>query len=212
MFNKKTDKSSEENSKPDDSSNTNSELAPPLKPFSKKGSHIPNKPPVSSSFQLEPHVTRKTEIPRGPDRKFKPQRNSDIDSKTLIVGRSIELRGEITSCDHLIIEGYVEITLPGARVLEISTDGRYKGSAEVEVADISGRFEGDLTARDRLIVRSGGRIFGKVRYGRIVIESGGEVAGEMKTLDPTSFDETNNNQADPKNSHKKSQAAKKRNT
>ncbi len=41
--------------------------------------------------------------------------------------------------------------------------GEFKGAAEVDVADISGRFDGDLTARQRLIVRAGGKVLGKIR-------------------------------------------------
>ena len=58
----------------------------------------------------------------------------------------------------------------------------FKGSADVEEADISGRFEGELIARDRLVVRTGGLINGTIRYGCIVIESGGEISGDMQAL------------------------------
>jgi len=61
--------------------------------------------------------------------------------------------------------------------------GYFKGSAEVDEADINGHYEGDLIARERLIVRAGGHIKGKVRYGRIVIESGGEISGDMQALE-----------------------------
>jgi len=162
--------------------------APPLKPFSKKGSHAPAKPP-SSSAHMPDLQRRGPDLPSAPARRIDRPRANEIESRRLIVGRDIQLNGEITSCDKLIVEGHVEVTLPGARVLEISPSGYFKGSAEVDEADISGRYEGDLTARERLIVRSGGRIHGKVRYGRIVIESGGEIAGDMQTLMPSDDDE-----------------------
>jgi len=162
--------------------------APPLKPFSKKGSHAPAKPPSSSSHM--PDLQRRgPDLPSAPARRIDRPRTNEIESRRLIVGRDIQLNGEITACDKLIVEGHVEVTLPGARVLEISPSGYFKGAAEVDEADISGRYEGDLTARERLIVRSGGRIHGKVRYGRIVIESGGEISGDMQTLTPPDGDE-----------------------
>lgn len=162
--------------------------APPLKPFSKKGSHAPAKPP-SSSAHMPDLQRRGPDLPSAPARRIDRPRANEVESRRLIVGRDIQLNGEITSCDKLIVEGHVEVTLPGARVLEISPSGYFKGSAEVDEADISGRYEGDLTARERLIVRSTGRIHGKVRYGRIVIESGGEIAGDMQTLAPSDSDE-----------------------
>ena len=72
--------------------------------------------------------------------------------------------------------------MPHARIIEVAPSGFFKGSADVEEADISGRFEGDLIARDRLVVRAGGLINGTIRYGRIVIESGGEISGDMQAL------------------------------
>jgi cytoskeletal protein CcmA (bactofilin family) len=89
-----------------------------------------------------------------------------------------------------VVEGRTEVSLPNARIIEVAPSGFFKGSAEVEEADISGRFEGELTARDRLVVRNGGRISGTIRYGRIVIESGGEISGDMQTLDIPSAPET----------------------
>jgi len=167
----------------DETNDDSGELsAPPLKPFSRKGSHAP-KPPTSSGMSPELH-RRPPEVPTTA-RRIDRARTLDVgsDQKRLIVGRDISLTGEITSCDRLVVEGQVEITLPGARLIEVAPTGVFKGNADVEEADISGRFEGELIARGRLVVRAGGRVQGKIRYGRIVIEQGGEIAGDMQTLD-----------------------------
>ena len=105
-----------------------------------------------------------------------------IDARRLVVGRDICLNGEITSCDRLVVEGRVEANLIGARALEIAQGGVFHGRAEVKEADIAGVFEGDLTATERLLIRSGGKVAGSVRYGRVVIESGGEIGGDMQAL------------------------------
>ncbi|MCF3627848.1 polymer-forming cytoskeletal protein [Thalassospiraceae bacterium LMO-SO8] len=156
--------------------------APPLKPFSRKGSHAP-KPPTSSGMASEMH-RRPPEVSTTA-RRIDRARSLDTasDQKRLIVGRDISLTGEITSCDRLVVEGQVEVTLPAARLIEVAPTGVFKGNADVEEADISGRFEGELIARGRLVVRAGGRVQGKIRYGRIVIEQGGEISGDMQTLD-----------------------------
>ena len=109
-------------------------------------------------------------------------RPGDAESKKLIVGREIRLSGEITSCDKLVVKGQVEASLSDARVIEVAPTGYFKGDAQVDEADISGRYEGELTAKDKLIVRSSGRVSGSIRYGRIVIESGGEISGDMRSL------------------------------
>ena len=157
--------------------------APPLKPFSRKGSHVASKPPAS----YQPDVSRRIPDIAGitPRRKDHPIGISDGDSKRLVVGRDIRLSGEISACDKLVVEGHIEASLPGARAIEVSSTGYFKGNADVEEADISGHYEGELIARDRLVVRAGGRISGTIRYGRIVIESGGEISGDMQALSAT---------------------------
>ena len=99
------------------------------------------------------------------------------------MGRNICLSGEITSCERLIVEGHVEATLTDARVIEISQTGFFKGNAEVDEAEISGQFEGNLVARNKLVIHKDGRVNGSVRYSRIIIESGGEISGDMASLE-----------------------------
>ena len=102
--------------------------------------------------------------------------------KKLIVGRDIFLSGEIKSCNKLVVEGSVEAALRDCQTVEIAEAGLFRGSAEIDTADVSGRFEGDLTVRTRLIIRSTGRIVGTVRYGQIEIERGGVISGQIEHM------------------------------
>jgi cytoskeletal protein CcmA (bactofilin family) len=100
----------------------------------------------------------------------------------LIVGPDIKLKGaEITDCDTLLVEGRVEASMD-ARVIQIAESGSFHGTVGVDIAEIRGRFEGEMTARKQLIVHPGGKVSGKIHYGKIVIEEGGEVTGEVTTL------------------------------
>lgn len=105
--------------------------------------------------------------------------DAPAESKKLIVGREIVLSGQITSCERLIVEGRVEASLTESRIIEIAETGHFKGSAEIESADIGGRFEGTLAVRERLFIRSTGKVSGKLTYGQIEIEPGGEISGEV---------------------------------
>jgi cytoskeletal protein CcmA (bactofilin family) len=100
--------------------------------------------------------------------------------KRLIVGQGIKLKGEISACDRLIVEGHVEVTLNDTRTVEIKPSGRFIGSCEVEQAEISGTYEGDLTVRGRLSVHASGIVTGNIHYGEIELERGGRIAGELK--------------------------------
>ncbi len=190
MFNKKKDNTEEKQINKDAPDGTIE--APPLKPFSGKAKHSPSKPPVSTAFQ--PDITRRqSDFPSAARLRTERSLGSSYDSRRLVVGRDIRLKGEITACDKLLVEGHVEIVLPEAGSIEIASSGFFKGKAEVNEADISGNFEGSLKAHDLLIVRSGGRVSGTIRYGKIVVESGGEISGDTKNLSKskTSPDEKN---------------------
>lgn len=101
--------------------------------------------------------------------------------RILTVGNDILLKGEIATCDRLVIEGAVDAKLNDVHTVEIAETGSFKGSAQIEDAEISGLFEGDLVVRNRLIIYSTGKVRGKITYGEIEIERGGELTGEIKT-------------------------------
>ena len=98
----------------------------------------------------------------------------------LTVGPNIKLKGvEITDCDTLVVEGLVEATMD-SRVIEIAEQGAFKGSAEIDIAEIHGQFDGNLTVRQKLVIFGTGRVHGKVRYGKVVIEEGGQLTGDIQ--------------------------------
>ena len=97
----------------------------------------------------------------------------------LTVGPNIKLKGvEITDCDTLVVEGLVEATMD-SRLMQIAEQGEFKGSAEIDIAEIRGIFDGSLTVREKLVIHSTGKVTGKIRYGKIVIEEGGQLSGEI---------------------------------
>lgn len=98
----------------------------------------------------------------------------------LIVGPNIKLKGvEITDCDTLVVEGRVEATID-SRVIQIAERGAFKGTAEFDIAEIRGEFDGDLTVRQKLVIYSTGKVSGKIRYGKLVIEEGGQLFGDIQ--------------------------------
>ncbi len=98
----------------------------------------------------------------------------------LTVGPNIKLKGvEITDCDTLVVEGTVEATMD-SRVMHITEIGAFKGSADIDFAEIHGEFNGDLTVRQKLVIYATGRVTGKIRYGKVVIQEGGQLMGDIQ--------------------------------
>jgi cytoskeletal protein CcmA (bactofilin family) len=103
-----------------------------------------------------------------------------VGGSKLIVGPNIKLKGvEITDCDTLVVEGLVEATMD-SRLMEIAEQGSFKGSAEIDIAEIRGQFDGNLTVRQKLVIYATGKVTGKIRYGKVVIEEGGQLTGDIQ--------------------------------
>src|SRR5882724_6872193 len=88
--------------------------------------------------------------PKAELRGAEPSRSSGETVSKLIVGPDIKLKGaEITDCDTPVVEGRVEASMD-SRAIQIAEHGVFVGKAGIDVAEIRGRFEGELTARKQL--------------------------------------------------------------
>jgi cytoskeletal protein CcmA (bactofilin family) len=140
--------------------------------------------PANNQPAFRPDLSRRPDAP-GTNTMSGMNRRPDggaEDMRKLIVGPGIAFNGEISACDYLVVEGTVEAKVKEGRRLEIAEGGLFRGSVEIDEAEIAGKFEGDLTVRGRLNVRGSGRIEGKVQYGELAVEAGGSIDGEMKSV------------------------------
>ncbi len=123
--------------------------------------------------------------------------------RKLTIGRGIAISGEIESCDHLIVEGTVEAALKGASVLEISENGTFYGTVDIDEATIAGRFEGDITVHGRLTIRSTGMITGSLAYKELEVEAGAVIDGRMTPVGAAATTKHQANQQQNKNNANK---------
>ncbi len=140
--------------------------APSVRSTSRLGLSAPSTSPAAAVQAL----TRPTSTP------------ADLvnEGRSLVVGREISLSGEIKSCDRLVIEGQVELSRAESQTLEVSEHGVFQGDAVVETCTIAGLFDGNLSARGRVTVKSTGCITGTLRYGELEIERGGKATGTLE--------------------------------
>ncbi|OMG55296.1 cell shape determination protein CcmA [Azonexus hydrophilus] len=154
------------------------------------GGSSPIKAPAGSSRQEAPPPpqsgNRNSEIPSNAVPEAPVVAETQIVAKEtgarLIVGPDVKLKGaEILDCDTLVVEGRVEATMD-SRVIRIADKGAFSGKVSIDVAEIHGSFDGELTARSQLIIHATGRVSGKIRYGKLVIAEGGELCGDINAL------------------------------
>jgi cytoskeletal protein CcmA (bactofilin family) len=149
---------------------------------------VPRNPAPAAAVGAHPHAPPAplAAVPRpapaAPGLAEAPHRAEEGAGSRLIVGPNIKLKGvEIDDCDTLVVEGRVEATMV-SRAIQIAEQGSFKGTADIDVAEIRGSYEGELTARGRLVIHATGRVNGKVRYGRLLVQEGGEISGDIGTL------------------------------
>jgi cytoskeletal protein CcmA (bactofilin family) len=132
-------------------------------------------------------TTNSSSVPSSPAAAGKDSTTSEaVMGARLIVGPDVKLKGaEILDCDTLVVEGRVEATMD-SRVLRIAEHGSFSGKVSIDIAEIHGIFEGELTARSQLIIHSTGRVSGVIRYGKLVADEGGELCGDINVINVSS--------------------------
>lgn len=139
-----------------------------------------------------PRAPAPTDAPRNPVQVAPPantpapaepiKATANDEGNKLIVGPNIKLQGaEITNCDILVVEGRVEAAM-NSKQIRIAEGGVFVGKAEIDVAEIGGLFDGELTVRDHVVIRATGQVKGTIRYGTITIEQGGVIIGDVGVL------------------------------
>src|SRR5215469_9921527 len=117
------------------------------------------------------------------------------------IGKSLVIKGEVTGSESLYIDGRVEgsINLSGNRVT-VGRNGVVAANINAREIVVLGKVRGNLTASDRVDIRSDGSLTGDVVAARISIEDGAFFKGGIdirKGGQPASKEESKSAVAEP---------------
>ena len=120
--------------------------------------------PTSSAPSVPMAVSEPPAAPR-------PVTTTTADQAT--IGKSLVIKGEVTGSESLYIDGRVEgsINLSGNRVT-VGRNGVVAANINAREIVVLGKVRGNLTASDRVDIRSDGSLTGDVIAARISIEDG----------------------------------------
>ncbi len=96
-----------------------------------------------------------------------------------IIDKSLTLDGSVSFSGELIVEGTIKGSMRGEHII-IAESGQIKAETQARNITISGVFEGSLTVKDKLILRSGGRCSGTVTCRDLEMEAGSILDGEIQ--------------------------------
>lgn len=101
------------------------------------------------------------------------------------IGKGLVFHGEISGSESLVIDGRIEgvVNLPGSRVT-VGRNGQVNANISAREIVVMGKVRGDVSATDRVDVRSEGSLTGDVSAIRISIEDGAFFKGGIDIRKP----------------------------
>jgi cytoskeletal protein CcmA (bactofilin family) len=101
------------------------------------------------------------------------------------VGKSLQLKGEITGSEDLFIDGEVEGTVElKDNNLTIGPNGNVHADVQARSIIVLGRLRGNVRAGDKVEIRKTGSLEGDLATARIIIEDGAVFRGSIDILQP----------------------------
>lgn len=123
--------------------------------------------PIPESPLYEP------EIPNEPD---------------FVIGQQASIVGKIAFQGTAVIHGLFEGEFEGGQSLTIGPEGYVKADIQVDEAEISGKVEGNITVKTRLILKGSAEIRGNITAPRISVDEGVSIMGQVHVIPVSSHD------------------------
>ena len=108
--------------------------------------------------------------------------NEEQKDVRVAVGISISIKGEISGCEDLTIDGQVEgrIDLP-EHTLTIGPNATVVADITAKRVTVFGTVVGNIVARDKADIRKAASIEGTLTCGRLAVQEGATIIGKIET-------------------------------
>jgi len=101
-----------------------------------------------------------------------------------VIGKSIQIEGDVKGEEDLIIEGNVQGTITlKSHSLTIGPEGNVVANLYAHTIRVEGRMEGDLYAAERVVITQSAQVIGNVISPRVNLEDGARFKGSID-MDP----------------------------
>ncbi len=102
-----------------------------------------------------------------------------------VIGKSVQIRGEVKGNEDLLVEGLVEgtITLNDNR-LTVGSNARVQANVSARDVVVQGTLQGDAHATGRVELRAGSHMTGDIHASRLSIEENAIFSGKVELNTP----------------------------
>jgi cytoskeletal protein CcmA (bactofilin family) len=104
---------------------------------------------------------------------------------TAVIGKSVQIRGEVKGNEDLIVEGLLEGTITlNEHKLTVGANARVTANVTARDVVVQGTLQGDIHAAGRVELRTGCHMNGDIRAARLSVEDNAVFSGKVE-LDGT---------------------------
>jgi len=97
------------------------------------------------------------------------------------IGPSIKIKGDVSGDEDLVIQGEVEGKVKLAKHnVTIGSDGHVKADVSGRTVVVEGQVEGDIHAKEQIILRHTARVEGSIAAPRVTLEDGAVFRGGIE--------------------------------
>lgn len=96
-----------------------------------------------------------------------------------VIGSSIVIDGEISGDEALVVQGTVKGRISLKEGLFVEGSGVVEADIETQTVEISGKVTGNITASDKVELKSDCRVVGDIKAPRILIADGASFKGNV---------------------------------
>ena len=101
-----------------------------------------------------------------------------------MIGPTINIKGDITGDENLVIEGKVEGKVDlGSKDVTIGPTGRVRANINASVIKIEGEVHGDMQGEEKVVISKSGKVQGNIVAPRVTLEDGAKFKGSID-MDP----------------------------
>ena len=101
------------------------------------------------------------------------------ESRNVVIGNGVKIKGEITDADLVQIDGSADVTMVTDNLM-VGSGGDLKGGVTSHNAEIWGKLDGDLKISGTLTIQEQGTVSGNIEYENLQVKLGGQISGDIK--------------------------------
>ena len=106
--------------------------------------------------------------------------NNTPNSAKNVLSSDVEIKGNLKFSGELTMEGKLEGEISSDGLLHLGETGAVNGNLNVNSVVVRGKINGNVTAKDKIEIKSKAEVFGDIRASKLVIEEGVTFVGKTE--------------------------------